>query len=570
MEHSAIVHFSEKRYCYALEKGRFIFRIETKKDDIKKIVLHTRDKYIPLKRYDSLQHIEMKKIRSDKYKDYYEAVVELNSICTRYFFEMTDYENKTEYFANHIFYDFYLDDVDYMYDCPQNMREEEIFNIPKWAENSIIYQIFPSRFATDENIEDDVWYQKPMQYNTDIRGNLRGIINHLDYIKELGVDIIYLTPIFKSSSSHKYNIDDYYTIDSNFGTNEDFKELVDKIHKMGMRIILDGVFNHTSTDFFAFKDVCENEDKSKYVDWYYIDGFPLQTEFGQKPNYLSFAYASVMPKLNLSNVEVQDYVIDIAKYWIEEYGIDGWRLDVGDEISHFFWRRFRRKIKEANPDVLIVGEIWHFAGEFLEGDEWDSVMNYQFFDSIKKVVAKESVNVSEFVNNQNFLMGHLNSNSYGYLWNLIGSHDTERFRNMCGGDVRKLMLGAAFLLLHRGMPMLYYGDEVGMEGAKDPDCRRGMLWNEDLQNKEVLNFYKKIIKIRKEFDIITLGEYENIETDDKKGILIEELSYLGNKLTIVYNCRDNDNKIDRYTGLIDLVSEKIFDGVIHPYEVMIF
>lgn len=257
MEYAAIRHFADKRYCYAMEKGRFLIRIETKKDDAARVILHVQDKYLPLKMMDTRREYSMEKLCSDGMIDYYEAVIELDVVCLRYFFEIEDAVGKTVYYGNHEFFDEPVSDIERMYDCPQTLREEELFVLPEWARNKVVYQIFPSRFATDKAVPDEVWYQAPIDHKADLKGSLRGIIDRLDYIRELGVDILYMTPIFESDSSHKYNIDDYYTIDPSFGDKEDLKELVKKAHERGMYVILDGVFNHTSIHFFAFRDVME-------------------------------------------------------------------------------------------------------------------------------------------------------------------------------------------------------------------------------------------------------------------------------------------------------------------------
>ena len=326
MEYAAIRHFADKRYCYAVEKGSFLIRLETKKGDVARVVLHTQDKYLPLKMMDTRQKQELALACSDNYIDYFEGVVTIDLVCLRYFFEIEDTAGQITYYGNHDFYDECITDIEKMYDCPQNLREEELFELPAWAENKVLYQIFPSRFATDKQVSNEEWYQAPIGHKADLKGSLRGIINHLDYLKKLGVDILYLTPIFSSNSSHKYNIDDYYKIDPSFGDKADLKELVDRAHKLGMYVILDGVFNHTAVDFFAFRDIMENKEKSAYLDWYYIKEFPLVMEWGKKPNYKTFSYAGLMPKLNLQNKETADFVIDVASYWIRECDIDGWRL----------------------------------------------------------------------------------------------------------------------------------------------------------------------------------------------------------------------------------------------------
>ena len=343
MEYSSIFHDMNKRYCYALEKGKFLFRIRTKRNNINRVILHYQDKYIPVQYFDTRKQLEMKKIASDSYNDYFEAIISIDVICLRYFFELTDHSGCTVYYGNYEFYEHEITNIDFMFDCPQNLREEEMFCIPEWAKNKIVYQIFPSRFASSKQIAKEIWYKKPIGHRENLQGDLKGIIQRLSYLKDLGIDILYLTPIFASDSTHKYDTIDYYQIDPSFGTKEDLQNLVQTAHAMGMKVILDGVFNHTSPKFFAFEDIRRNQEASAYRDWYFIEEFPLRKGSRmEKPNYKSFSYYGGMPKLNLRNPETADYFIQVACYWLQQYQIDGWRLDVADEISHVFWKKFRK------------------------------------------------------------------------------------------------------------------------------------------------------------------------------------------------------------------------------------
>ncbi len=569
MECAAIRHFADKRYCYAVEKGHFLIRLETKKGDVAQVILHTQDKYLPLKIMDTRQEQEMTLAYSDNYITYYETVVTIDMVCMRYFFEIKDTAGSRTFYGNHAFYDTCITDLEKMYDCPQTLREEELFELPEWAENKVLYQIFPSRFATEKQVSEDIWYQAPIGHEADLKGSLRGIINHLDYLKELGVDILYMTPVFCSNSSHKYNIDDYYNIDPSFGDKEDLKELVDRAHKLGMYVILDGVFNHTGVDFFAFRDILEKKEQSAYLDWYYIKDFPLIMEWGKKPNYKTFSYAGQMPKLNLQNKETADFVIDVASYWIRECDIDGWRLDVADEVSHTFWKRFRREIKAVKKEALIVGEIWHFAEDFLEGDEWDSVMNYQFSRSVMDLVVTQKMSISAFVGNLNFMKGNLHTKLEGYLWNLIDTHDTERFINCAQKDFRKQMLAASLQLLLPGMPMIYYGDEVGLEGGPDPDCRRGMLWDKSRQNQSLLQYYQTLIRIRHTCPALTKGNIIEQYTDDEKG-LFYITRHLGNQsITVIFHTKADTVSLAELADRQNLVSGQPFSGTLEAYETVV-
>ena len=571
MEYSAITHYMEKRYCYAIEKGKFVIRIETKKDDMEKVVLHYRDKYIPLHILDTTASKEMTKVATSRFHDYYEVVIDIDCICLRYQFELVDKTGETTYYGNYEFFDEKIENIDRMFDLPQNLREEESFSVPQWAKNKVVYQIFPSRYATTEKISEKEWYKAPIGPKDQLKGNLRGVINTLENLKELGVDVLYMTPIFKSNSTHKYDTIDYYKIDETFGSEEDLRELVDKAHSMGMKVLLDGVFNHTATDFFAFKDVMENGENSRYKDWYYIDKFPIfpgsRTE---RPSFKSFAYYGRMPKLNLKNNEVAEYFINVGKYWIEKCNIDGWRLDVGDEVIHDFWKRFRKAIKVIKPDAFIVGEIWHYAGDFLEGDEWDSIMNYSFYYSVQDFVCHESISASRFLQSLDFMRGRLYRDINSVLLNLIDSHDTARFLHVAGENKDKLKLAAALQLLLPGMPMIYYGDEYGMTGGGDPDNRRGMVWDEKYRDLDIYEWYKGLIKVRKAYPQLTEGEMVSCVTDDEKGLITMVKKLDGKEITVVFCGKSEGAKLSQYSGMQELITGKVFEGELGAYGAAVF
>ena len=565
MEYSAILHDMDKRFCYAIDKGLFVIRIQVKKDDIKEIILHYVDKYISIELKDTRKTVPMKKIASSQFHDYYEAQIRMDVICLRYFFELTDMHGEKAYFGNYEFSKECITNIDRMFDCPQNLREEEMFEVPEWAANKVVYQIFPSRYAASKPVDKELWYKAPITFMDNLHGDLRGIIDHLDYIRELGIDVIYMTPIFKSDSSHKYDTIDYYQIDPSFGTAEDLRELVQKAHQYGMKVVLDAVFNHTGREFFAFKDILENKEKSKYLDWYFIDKFPLDNEHGQAPNFKCFGYYGGMPKLNLKNPEVEKYVTDVACYWLKECDIDGWRMDVGDEISHYFWKHFRRAVKAVKKDALIIGEIWHYAGDFLEGDEWDTVMNYPFYLNLIDLLADEKIGVSRFIQNLGYMKGRLNKKCYPLMWNLIDSHDTARFVHLCNNK-QKQHLAAAFQLLLPGMPMIYYGDELAMPGANGSDCRRGMYWDEEYRDNEMLEWYKRLIQVRRKHACIVEGELTETITRDEDGTIVLIRKNTEETMALIFNCSSDTKEFNEYAGQYNLLGESIFDGKVDGFD----
>ena len=569
MQISAIHHDMDKRYCFALERGKFLIRLQVQKGDMKKVTLHIRDKNISIDRLDTRQTIPMVKVAGDRCHDYYEAIVNMDVLCLRYFFELEDTAGQVLYYGNYEFSEEIFEDIYDMFDCPQNMREEEMFLIPEWAANKVVYQIFPSRFATDKEVAKKKWYKAPISFKDELGGNLRGIINHLDHLKDLGIDVIYMTPVFQSDSVHKYDTIDYYRIDPSFGTEDDLRELVDTAHEMGMRVILDAVFNHTSPKFFAFADLKKKEKQSAYRDWYFVDSFPLHAAWGEKPSFKSFAYFGGMPKLNLKNQETQDYFIKVGLYWLEKCHIEGWRLDVADEISHVFWKRFRDEIKAVNPQALIIGEVWHYAADFLEGDEWDTVMNYPFYQGVRDLVADEKIKASRFLEKLGFLRGNLHNKVYPVLWNLIDSHDTPRFLNVCGEQKDKQKLGAALQLLLPGMPMIYYGDEYGLTGGQDPDCRRGMLWDEEYQDRDMYRWYQTLIRIRKEHPCLTEGTTVSECADDETGLITITKTLNGEKITVLFHAGAQKMEVVGYDNCINLVTGEEFYGKVMPWEALV-
>ena len=569
MEKAAILHYMDGNYSFMNEKGEYVFRLRTKARDFYKVIFHGRDKYVHMLKSHDKKKAEMKKVSTDGVVDYYEVSMPLDMICLRYYFELIEDNGQSLYYGNYTFFDKKPKEIGQMFDCPLKSKEEDRFLVPAWAKGKVVYQIFPDRFSGGEN--EKLWYESPLKnWRAMYGGNLRGIINKLGYLKDLGVDIIYMTPIFLSDSNHKYNTTDYFQIDPGFGTKEDLKELVDKAHNMGMYVILDGVFNHTGLDFFAFRDLKEKGEESLYKSWYYPKSFPLKSEFGKKPNYLSFGYFGGMPKLNTSNQKVRDYIYKVVTYWMKECHIDGWRLDVGDEISHGFWKWFRMKVKAFKEDALIVGENWFYAPSYLQGDEWDSIMNYHFRDAIIGFIAGGTLSATEFAGKMGHMRGTIHPETYDVLWNLIDCHDTPRFMHLVKKNKKKQLLAATIQMLSHGCPMLYYGDEVGMTGGNDPDCRRGMRWNEEMQDKNVLSYYKKVLALRKAEPCIVNGEQRIVSTDDEKGLVIEERSLFNKKqrrtIVIIYHNGKETVDLEEYIGKQDLLNGRVFDGKIKGYE----
>lgn len=369
---------------------------------------------------------------------------------------------------------------------------------PQWVRDAVFYQIFPERFANGNPKNDppnvQPWGSRPTPDNF-MGGDLAGVHQHLGYLKALGVNAIYFNPIFEATTNHKYNATDYMTIDPHFGTLADFKSLLADAHRMGIRVILDGVFNHTGVANPLFQDCVRNGPQSRYWNWYHFDGYPVV--MSPKPNYEAWWGIADLPKLQVAkNPQVANYIYRVETYWLKQ-GIDGWRLDVPNEIdSDAFWRGFRARAKAINPNAYLVGEIWTPADRWLQGDQFDAVMDYPWRDGMVQFFAQRQIDAAAFDAKMAALRAHYAPAITAVMFNLLDSHDTARFLTDCGGEVNRLKLAVAYQMTTPGAPVVYYGDEIGMQGAKDPDCRRCFDWNPAHQNHDLWGYYQKLIGLR--------------------------------------------------------------------------
>lgn len=390
--------------------------------------------------------------------------------------------------------------------------------VPSWIYDSVFYQIFPDRFANGDETNDP---SNVLEWNTPPRihgfhgGDLRGVRQHLDYLLELGINAIYLNPIFLSPSTHRYNTVDYYQIDPKLGSMADFKGLIDAVHQTGMHIILDGVFNHTGRGFFAFSDILENQEHSAYKDWYTIQHFPVDAYSpGDAVDYLGWWKFKSLPKLNTNNPRVRKYIMDVARYWIEQ-GADGWRLDVPNEINDDgFWAEFRQVVKGADPEAYLVGEIWEADPRWAGESHFDGLMNYPLREAVFDFV-NQKVTARESADKLHSLLSLYPIENVHAMYNLLGSHDVDRVWNMLGGDLNRLKLAYLMLFSLPGVPAVYYGDEIGISGGKDPDCRKAFTWQPESWNKELREWVKKLIAIRKSQEVLKRGDYRRLYEDDR-------------------------------------------------------
>ena len=470
MNKHAIYHRSESNFCFAIDEKTVVLRVRfAKGDKIENLSVLYNSKYDIAK----IQlRAEMSFLCCDGSHDYYAATLKLSDPRLAYVFEFSA-DGKNYYFCEagvKEAYDFslaYYDSFQYAY-----INKNDVIQNVEWLNNAVFYQIFVDRFdkasRKDESYINAKWGDLPTPKSF-YGGDLDGICKHLDYIQELGVTVLYLNPIFKSPSNHKYDIVDYYEIDEMFGGREAFKRLVKACHERGIKIILDAVFNHVSEGFYPFRQVMAVGKESEYFDWFVIEGDQISPG---KDNYDCFAACRYMPKLNTNNPDVQAYLINIAKHYIVQYDIDGWRLDVADEVSHDFWRQMRKTVKAIKPQAVLIGENWHNSESYLLGDQFDSIMNYGVTKAFLDFFARKALDEEGFAEALNAQLMRYTDTTNHMMFNLLDCHDTHRFFTEIGCDVRKLMRALLTLVFLPGSINLYYGTEILTEGGYDPDSRR--------------------------------------------------------------------------------------------------
>lgn len=408
---------------------------------------------------------------------------------------------------------------------------------PDWVKHAVFYQIFPDRFAKSTNPSVFMWrsqnlepWEAPPTYTGYKGGDLWGVIAELDRLEALGINALYFTPIFQSACNHRYHTHDYYQVDPLLGGNEAFAALIEAAHEREIKIVLDGVFNHASRGFFFFNDILENGASSAWLDWFQVTKWPLSPYDGSKPaNYVSWFDIRALPQFNHDNPQVREYLMQVGEYWIKQ-GIDGWRLDVPNEIvAPGFWQEFRSRIKAINPDAYIVGEIWGNASKWLDGTQFDGVMNYLFATPTVAFTAGDQVIRKHVTSSEYSPYPKISAGKYArkikdllslYPWeiqlaqlNLLNSHDTSRLVTLVGEDDSSVALAALLLFTFPGAPCIYYGDEVGLAGARDPDCRRGFPAKPDW-DLEKLSLYKKLIALRHQYPALRVGNYEVLSAQD--------------------------------------------------------
>ena len=553
MEFAAVFHRATDNYCYALDDNQLIINLKTGYD-VKEVNIVYGDPFangilgggedwtgdkanIPFK----------KKL---KHQIWWTTTIVPPYKRLKYYFELITETEKWYYFEDGFVSEEQMHLKGRSRQCFTMpwQNSSDVNRTPYWVNETIWYQIFPDRFCNGNpaiNPEGCLeWGSKKEIGHRDLYGgDLQGIINKLDYLQELGITGIYLTPINESPSNHKYDTTDYTRIDPHFGDEETMKELVQKAHEKGMRIMLDAVFNHCGYFFKPWQDVLEKGPQSAYYDWFMIQEWPLTKVGGaaKKGQLYTFAFFDNMPKLNTNNPKVREYLVGVVSDWVRNYDVDGIRLDVANEVSHTFCKELRAALKAIKPDIYILGEIWHDAIAWLRGDEYDAVMNYPLGGSMKDFFIDKSLTGEDFECMINRCYTNYMQQTNDVLFNLLDSHDTIRLRNVVQNmDEYKALLTLLFTM--PGSVCIYYGTEIAMEGSFDPDCRRCMPWDEIEQRtyEEQIAFTKELIALRKKEKLMRERNFHfPCDYENPRVIQFQKIGW-SEALEIIVNSSDED------------------------------
>lgn len=584
MNLSAIYHRCLDNYCYCLDDDYIIISIQTDYD-VKKITLYYGDPFKTgiMGGNHSLcaEMVEMTDVKRLENHLFWSVKIKPDFKRLSYYFLI---ENETEKY--YMYEDrFYTPKEHKNYNGREQvftypwMNPADIIRTPDWVNDTVWYQIFIDRFCNGNkeldpnNVKPWRSPDKSVKYFEYFGGDLPGITSKLDYLSSLGITGLYLTPVCKGRSNHKYDTTSYTRLDPHFGNDDDMKELVKNAHERGIRVMMDGVFNHTGNFFRPWKDVEKNGPDSKYFDWFIINHWPFST-FGKNSkagNYYTFAFFDSMPKLNTNNPKVINYIIKVLTSWINKYDIDGIRLDVAGEISHALCKQIHTKLKAIKPDFYILGELWHDSTPWLRGDEFDSVMNYPFADSLNDFWADKTKTSLDFEYSINrcFTMYPLQINRA--LFNLLDSHDTIRLITKLK-SLPQFYQQLAVLFTMPGTVCIYYGTEIALEGSYDPDCRRCMPWEKIMKGEyyDKITTIKNLISLRKNHPALRGNNYNFVRiTDDSRIISYLRTDDSGEKIMVILNCGNNSLSLDVHRNSI-LFSLDYKNKTLRPEGVIIY
>lgn len=497
---AAVYHMPWLEYRHALPDGRVCLRLQTGRGEFSRVLVKITSNYAYPEFFQNAAVYELTVAYRDEWHDWYEIVFEPADRRIRYLFVLESDEQVFKLDASGLHHG-----ADYFEDASESFAFAFAYPasaLPDWARGCVGYEIFPDRFRRAGGGEEGLepWESDRVQNEFRFGGNLRGIIEAVPYLKELGVTLVYTMPLFLSDTSHRYNTFDYFKIDPLLGTEDDVRELADALHQNGMRLMMDGVFNHSGVEFAPFQDAVQKGDSSPYRDWFFFD----DTE---ECGYQTFGHWPYMPKLNLKNPDCAAYFLEVGRYWLRTCHIDGWRLDVSPEVWPDFWRQYHTMMKTENSDSLMVAECWDDSREWLtSGDMFDSTMHYVWSRGVWNRLCEHKTTLQQFDGVMNRALMLYPERVQQGLWNFLGTHDTPRVRTRAGGDLRMQQAAAFFQFTFPGSPILYYGDELGMEGGGDPYCRFPMRWK-DAEGNQTHAHYRLLAQLRRDDPALRLGSF---------------------------------------------------------------
>lgn len=504
MNPSTIYHRQQSEYAFATDDTHYVFRLRTGKGEAQECRFYYADRASMAPELTFFS-VPMEKIRQDRYFDWYEVRLETHWERIAYYFSLECDTETLFYYGDCYEMVGTPNRADY-FQLPFNHRADRLA-VPEWAKDAIVYNIFPDSFANGRE------KLTQREGSGGLGGTIAGIAESLGYISSMGFNCIYLNPVFTAESYHRYDTLDYYHIDPHLGTNGDLRGLVRTAHGLGIRVILDGVFNHVSSNHPFFQDVLENGTASKYHSCFYgLPEHPRLPAPGEAPGYTCFSYVPTMPKTNTADPFLRQYFCGVGAYWIREFDVDGWRLDVANELDDGFLRSFRTAIKQAKPDALIVGEVWENAGHYLNGDMLDSAMNYDFRRYCRRFLAEQTVDAEIFDANVSTLLLRYRENALFAQLNLLDSHDVSRYLSLCGENTDKMELSVLLQMTFPGMPCVFYGDEKGLCGTREHEYRQAMVW---ARSHPLENVYRKLIALRKQNPALRYGSFRTISASGK-------------------------------------------------------
>ena len=566
--------FNDKKHFSISQDGTGRFRVHTEKN-ISKLWLLLED--------EDFRPVELRKYAETDRFVFWGVQVEFRANVAKFSFAATTEDNLNLYLGTSGIANFISPSEKWIYDSSIYQRH----SIPDWVYGSVMYQVFPERFAngrSEINPENTVeWGSVPTRLDFQ-GGDLYGVIDKLDHIESLGVNILYLNPIFLSGSTHKYDSWDHFKVDPTLGGDDGLRDLISNCHDRNIKVILDCSLNHVHPRHFAFQDIVKNGEKSEYKNWFTIFDYPvrlihrphlyantykvgwdgneeeykryLEKTFDEtkvpvevrdddgpivEPSYKAWWGVPDMPKVNFESKEARQWALDVTKHWIENFDIDGWRMDVAKELDFSFWKEFRDIAHKANKDTLLISEIFGDTSQWLQGDRFDGTMNYSFREAMTDYFATKRINNKEFADSLANLYSMYSFEALSSCQNLLSSHDVKRFLNRCGNEEDGI-LGAIFLqATFPGIAGIYYGDEIGLGGADDPFNREPFPWHsEESWNSTILDYTKKLMNIKKSSSIFKYGRFELLD-DNEQFVAFRRILKDESMLCIINRSKSNDD-----------------------------